>query len=548
MRPAFTLKSRFILFLSLLALCTALVQGAVLHLLRTTDTLRQTETARHQATQLATQYQAALDALTRHTMAFVASEQPEFEQRHQHDFAVLTGQAPDAAGIQADFLARFRQADFDAAELALIEDAHAQLLALAQIQREAMNTAKGALDDGQGGIKIALPNAMLAKALILSQQYTDTEAAIRAMIQSFDARQAQRMTQRVNAANEKGRSAGYTAIAAILALWLFSAMALFSLYRSIKRPLDQGLALVNHLSAGDLTVSIKQGGRDEMGRMTTALENIRADINKTLYEVSDHFTRVDVNAGRLTRSQDTALHNSHTQRQMASQVSAAMHYLDNTVQQNHDRALAARRLSEQSDQQAHAGSESVARLTQAIAEITEDGLRVESATRQIGKITFQANLLALNAAVEAAHAGPHGRGFAIVAAEIRLLAQGIRNAADTVHATIAQAIDNSRQGTLLAAAAQQAMRNVVQATARSREIMDAVTADTDQQAQAIHETAQAARALEAMGAQSTRHAEDTAQVIAEQASGMHRLRLTLGRFQLDAGSLRGPRAALEAAD
>ncbi|MGB6241019.1 MAG: methyl-accepting chemotaxis protein [Castellaniella sp.] len=531
-----TLKSRFILFLTLLAACAALMLGAVLHLLRTADSLQQTEAARYQATQLATQYQALVDALTRNTLAFVASEQPEFEQDHQRDLAILTGQAPDAQGIQADTLNRFRTAGFDATELRLIEEAHAQLLALTQTQRQAIGTAKGELDDGNGGIKIALPNAMLAKALVFSQQYMDSEAAIRTLIQTFDAQQSQRMARQIAEASAAGQSAGYTAIAAVLMVLLFSTTALLSLYRSIKRPLDQGLALAGRLSAGNLTIGIPQAGRDEIGRLMSALESIRTGLNDTLCEVADHFTRVDASVGILTRSQSAALQDSHAQRQMASQVSAAMHYLDDTVQLNHDRAQEARRLSESGDRQARMGSESVARLARAISGITEDGLHIETAAKQIGEIAFQTNLLALNAAVEAAHAGAHGRGFAIVAAEVRSLAQRCHAAAGTIHAAIAQAVDNSRQGAQLAVAAQQAMDQVVQATCRSRQIMDEVTAATDQQAQAIHETAQAARLLEAMGARSTTHAEGTAQAVAEQDSGMGRLRRTLAQFQLDASA------------
>ncbi|MBV2182598.1 MAG: hypothetical protein KUL86_15375 [Castellaniella sp.] len=535
MRPAFTLKVRFILFFCLLALCTVLVLSAVLHLLRTADTLRATETARYQATRLATQYQTLANALSRNAMAFVASEQPEFEQRYLADLAILEGRAPDAAGIQSSALDRFRTADFDANELALLEEAHTRLLALSRIQREAMGTAKGELDDGKGGVRIALPNALMAKALVFSQQYTEAESAISTLIANLDARQAQRMQQRVQAAVTAGESAGHTAIAAILALMLCSTGALLGLYRSIKRPLDRSVTLASHLSAGNLAIDIERGGKDEMGRLMDALEGIRAGLNQTLCEVVDHFTQVDASAGQLSLSQGAVLQDSHAQCLMATQVSAAMHSLDDAVRQNHDRANEARQLSERSDHQAQAGSEAVARLERAVSDIADDGLRIESAAQQIEEIAFQTNLLALNAAVEAAHAGSHGRGFAIVAAEVRSLAQRCQTATETIQAAVRQAVNNSREGGRLAHDAHQAMAQVVQATERSRTIMDEVTAATQRQAQAIHETAQAAQNLEAMGARGTAQAEGTAQVVAEQRSKVGKLHQTLAQFRLDAG-------------
>lgn len=539
MRSAFTLKSRFILFLALLALCTALVLGAVFHLLRTSQALRTAESARYQATLLATRYQALADALTRNVMAFVATEQPEFEQRYLADLAVLEGRAPDAQGIRADALARFQNAGFDAEELALIRKAHTKLLALTRIQRQAIGIAKGELDDGQGGVRIALPNALMAKALIFNQQYTDAEAAITASIGSFDTHQARRMERHVHAVADDGRFAGYTAIGAVLVLLLSSMVALFGLYRSIKRPLDRGVAFASHLSAGNLAIGIEHGGRDEMARLMTALDGIRAGLNETLCEVTDHFALVDASAGTVSRGQDDILRDSHAQCQMASQVSTAMHYLDDAVRQNHDRATEARQLSEHSDQQARAGAETVMRLAQAVSDITADGLRIEAEARQIGDIAFQTNLLALNAAVEAAHAGMHGRGFAIVAAEVRRLAQRCQTAAETIHAAVAQAVDNSRQGAELAETAREAMERVVQSTHRSRQIMDEVTAGTQSQAQAIHETAQAAMNLETMGARGTAHAESAARAVAEQRSKVGQLRSTLAQFRLDT-RLRSP--------
>jgi len=537
MRLAFTLKTRFILFMTVLALCAGLVMGAVAHLRRTADTLRDAEAARYRASQLAGWYQAQAAALSRDAAAFVASEQPEFEQRHREHLAVLEGRAPDARGVRADARDRFRQAGLDEDELALFEDAHARLLALAATQREAIGTAKGELDDGHGGVRIALPNALLAKALVFSQQYTRAEADIAALIDAFDARQARRMEQRVERASADGAMAGRIAIGAVLALLLCGMLALRSLYRSVKRPLDRSVALAGHLAAGDLSIPIEGAGRDEMGHLMHALEGIRQGLNRTLCRVADHFAHVHAGVDILSSGQEEVLGDSHDQCAMAAQMSSAMDGLDDTVRLNHGRAVEARRLSEQGDHEARTGAEAVARLALAMDGIAQGGLRVEEAARQIGELAFQTNILALNAAVEAAHAGAHGRGFAIVAAEVRSLAQRCDQTAGLIQSTIEEAIRDSRRGAELAGEARQAMDRVVQATGRGRQIMDEVAAATESQALAIHETAQAARRLEAIGARGARQARAASQVVAEQRSRVTDLRRTLTQFRLEAADV-----------
>ncbi len=532
MRFAPTLKTRFILFMSVLAICAGLVMGAVAHLQRTTDSLRDAQAARYQASQLAGWYRTQAAALSRDAAAFVASEQPEFEQRYLGHLAVLDGQASDGQGIQADALARFRQAGLDETELALFEDAHARLRALAATQREAIGTAKGELDDGQGGVRIALPNALLAKALIFNQQYSQAEADIIALIDAFDSHQAQRMAARVGQASTDGQLAGRIAIGAVLALLLCSMLALRSLYRSVKRPLDQSVALAGHLANGDLSIPIEEGGRDEMGRLMQALEGIRQGLNRTLSRVADHFAHVNAGMDVLSSGQETALGDSHDQCAMAGQMSSAMDSLDDFVRLNHERAAEARRLSEQSDGEARSGAETVDRLAQAMGDLAHGGERVEEAARQIGEIAFQTNILALNAAVEAAHAGAHGRGFAIVAAEVRSLALRCDQAAGLIQSTIEASIRSSRQGAALAAEARSAMDRVVQATGRGRQIMDEVAAATESQARAIHETAQAARRLETIGTRGVRQAQAAARVVAEQRDRVADLHRTLTQFRL----------------
>src|SRR5690606_16516353 len=107
---------------------------------------------------------------------------------------------------------------------------------------------------------------------------------------------------------------------------------------------------------------------------------------------------------------------------------------------------------------------------------------------------------------------------------------------------IEASIHDSRQGATLAAEARAAMERVVQATSRSRTIMDEVAAATESQAQAIHETAAAARRLEAIGARGARQAQAASHVVAEQRSRVTDLRQTLLQFRLQTDDAR-PRLA-----
>lgn len=533
MPQALTLKTRFILFLALLGVCALLALLSVRHLLDVTAQLRAAESARHQTSRMASEYKALAAAMTRDTMAFVSTEQPEFEQRYRQHLAALAGQSSDPHGEQTDWPDRFRDAGLTAPELARMQDAHAALLALSLTQLEAIGTAKGELDDGQGGVRIALPNALLAKALIHNQQYTEADTAIAAAIDAFDAMQSVRLERAVATATARGQLAGRVALGALAGLLVFSALALHSLYRSIKRPLDQGVAVAGELSQGNLAVQIPAGGQDEMGRLMQALEGIRRGLGETVNGIAEHARHIESSAATLSDSQESLLRGGHSQAAMLRQTATAMTELDSTVQLHHERTAEALDLSARGDQSAREGRRAVERLAEAMTGIQRDAQAVAQATRLIGDIAFQTNLLALNAAVEAAHAGHQGRGFAVVASEVRILAQRCTEAAKAIAAAIDKALANSREGSELAVSARSAMSQIVDAMARNRQIMDEVSVASQSQADAIRETAQATRRLEDLTARNASEVENTAQAVFEQHRRIDGLRVALAQFRLE---------------
>src|SRR5690606_11954650 len=164
------------------------------------ERLRAIEQSRYQSTRLATEYKNLTQAMTRDVMAFVSTEQPEFLESYERLAAQLYGNGASS------IMERFRDAAFTRSELQVLERAHASHRELMQVERVAIQTASGQFDDGAGGVRVALPNSLMAKVMIFGQQYTEAAAGVGAEIDTFDAMQATRHTQEVEAAGEDIRA------------------------------------------------------------------------------------------------------------------------------------------------------------------------------------------------------------------------------------------------------------------------------------------------------------------------------------------------------
>src|SRR5690554_4462440 len=156
-----TLKKGFIAAILILCLLCALVLTAVLNLTRSVEHLRSTEQSRYNSTLLATEYKLLTQAITRNVMAYVATEQPEFLEAYESLAEQL---------LQFNESQRLEAARFTPQELDILEAAHQAQLELMRTEREAIQTASGQFHDGNGGVRIALPNSLMAKVLIFRSE------------------------------------------------------------------------------------------------------------------------------------------------------------------------------------------------------------------------------------------------------------------------------------------------------------------------------------------------------------------------------------------
>lgn len=536
MHKKLTLKKGFIIFLLILGVLSALVVSAVLNLTSRVDQLRATEASRYKSTRLATKYKNLTQAMTRNVMAFVSTEQPEFLEAYEKQIALLRGHADSGNSNETPLLTRFRQLGFTVAELAKLETAQAAHIALMEVEREAIQTASGQFDDGHGGMRVALPNSLLAKVMIFGQQYTNAAAAIAADIDAFDRMQAQRHEQEVHQAGQDIQTGSLIALGAMAVLLLGSALALHTLYRGIKQPLDIGVALAERLADGDLAARVEVQRHDELGKLLLALNGIGASLAHTVGEVRDRADHIAQAALETAHSNDMLDQRSNEQARHLEQTASAMEQLAVTVQNNAEGAGMACDLVCSASEAAERGH-GIARSALTTMQALRDSSRtIAEITNLIDAIAFQTNILALNAAVEAARAGQHGRGFAVVATEVGALSHKTAEAAREIATLVKTSVRNMDTSAGLVDRTVVAMEEIRDSVEQARRLVTDISQASREQAIGIAQVSAAVAELDALTHETVKQVGMAALATRcqeEQARGLTNL---ITRFQLEAAA------------
>ncbi|PWF21182.1 methyl-accepting chemotaxis protein [Corticimicrobacter populi] len=271
--------------------------------------------------------------------------------------------------------------------------------------------------------------------------------------------------------------AGLT-ISGVLALAGYAGMAFWRLRRS----LQQSMQSAYQLAAGNLTSRLDFDDDDELGRLRFALEvtrcsmiSVARDMGRTLGGTQK--AGEVIGAGGYELLQRTQLHDV-----MLEQTEARIKALDGAVQDNAVHVETVGRRTSESRALAQQAGRTVTDVEETISGIAAESDRMAAIVGMIDGIAFQTNILALNAAVEAARAGESGRGFSIVAAEVRTLAQKSAHAAADIKTLIEHSVGRMDAGVQQVRQAQGMMQQVLESVAR----VDAAVASISDASTAQH--------------------------------------------------------------
>ncbi len=332
------------------------------------------------------------------------------------------------------------------------------------------------------------------------------------------------------------------------------------LVRSIVRPIQMAIGHFDRIAEGKLTNEIDISGRDEAGTLLNSLAGMQVHLKVMLDEITLATNGIEVRCQQLNSQMFEVVEHSDEQRDKVMQVSAAMEEVSQSVsevadsaEQTASAAVGSQAIVSNSTSQMAKSMDATSRVVEAVQSSSSTITDLNQAIQRIGEITQtikdiadQTNLLALNAAIEAARAGEQGRGFAVVADEVRKLAErttnstadisqtvhDIQNATRTAVQSMDQAVQEVEDGIGLLKASGSSLKEITATSDRVTDMSQHIAAAAKQQSVATDEVARNMEQISSLIENNTEAAQQAWRATEELAKTAENLRELVRFFEV----------------
>ncbi|HED1420067.1 TPA: chemoreceptor protein [Kluyvera georgiana] len=278
-------------------------------------------------------------------------------------------------------------------------------------------------------------------------------------------------------------------VAALGLLWLYMTKYLVTPINAVKRSIDE-------VNDGNLSVRIPVFGNNCAGRLIPGINSLSNNISTLVAEIrASSDTAMSLSDQLATRSGELSV---KTEQQSATlmETAASMEQIAASTKNNAEHTRLASERASEATQCARKGGALMGEVATNMQSITDCARQMTEIIAMIDGIAFQTNILALNAAVEAARAGDHGKGFSVVAGEVRNLAHRSAEAAKNIKTLISVTSDNVTQGASIVAEAEKNMQEIVAGSGELNGLMEQIAVSTSEQEKGIDQITLALNELE----------------------------------------------------
>ncbi|MDR1532385.1 MAG: methyl-accepting chemotaxis protein [Clostridiales bacterium] len=286
------------------------------------------------------------------------------------------------------------------------------------------------------------------------------------------------------------------------------------------------------MAASDLSLQINRAYIGEYSRIKDALNHIIGRFNKVVAEISATSEVVADGARKISDASMAVANGSVEQASSIDLLSNAFNSISEKTLKNAEIAREAVALSATSKENAIKGEADMNAMLVSMDRINESSQKISMIIKVIDDIAFQTNLLSLNASVEAARAGVHGKGFGVVADEVRSLATKCKEAASEISEFIKESVSRVDEGTNAAAATSQTLSAVVSYAAEVSGIIEDIVQSSKEQSESVQQVMSLISRISTVVQSNTALSEETGASTEELASQAEILRNLASNFKL----------------